>query len=135
MESSRFGDLTPPFLVISKSHYPSCAIGAFVKRRSFVKDDTTRHETSSKTNKGWIYDPRPRERNCTSWARGPLVVLTKLGTFGMGVHSNNVHNSCPTLGSIVICLHPNPFALINGLDQIFIKHIAVGLLLWSLKTI
>jgi hypothetical protein len=52
MESSRFGDLTPPILVISKIHYPSCVIGAFVKRRSSVKDDTTRHETFSKTSKG-----------------------------------------------------------------------------------
>jgi hypothetical protein len=52
MESSKFGDLTPPFLVISKNHYPSCAIGAFVKRRSFVKDDTTKHETFSNTSKG-----------------------------------------------------------------------------------
>jgi len=52
MESSKFGDLTPPILVISKSHYPSCVIGAFVKRRSSVKDDTTGHETFSKTSKG-----------------------------------------------------------------------------------
>jgi hypothetical protein len=52
MESSRFGDLTPPILVISKSHYPSCVIGTFVKKRSFVKDDTTGHETFSKTSKG-----------------------------------------------------------------------------------
>jgi hypothetical protein len=66
MGSSRFGDFTPPFLVISKSNYPSCAIGAFVKRRSFVKDYTTTYETFSKTKKGQIYDPRPRERNCTS---------------------------------------------------------------------
>ncbi len=80
----------------------------------FDKDDTHGHETFSTTTKGSVYGPKPREASwISSWVREPLVISTTLGTFGMGIHLDNVHFSCIAHEALWFIHLQHPFACVH----------------------